>query len=453
MAGCYAGRGGFDSHPFPPLVKKTWRVACLFYIKWKSFKKLIRIGTGLIMETTSTFENDLEPLNDFIRSFILIESITTGRREDRFKVRYIGNLKNPEQSESTFDQIENKAKNYKFSVLMTEENNKHVVYLMDEFPTTKKSNPRTNLILFIITLISVLVTGGLFSTQTLPEKLDLQALWLIVQNGWPFAISILAILGAHEMGHYIMGRKHGVNVTLPYFIPLPIISPFGTMGAFINMKSIPKNKKQLFDIAIAGPLSGIIVAIPIIILGLSMSHVEALPAQIPAGGGLQMEGNSLLYLGLKYLVFGKLLPDPQSFAGVHPLLFWIRYFFTGHPFPFGGYDVMIHPVAWAGWAGILVTALNLIPIGQLDGGHVLTSVLGKKARKLTPIFLVLMGLLGFAWSGWWFWAVLLLFLNQVPSQMKDTVTPLDPARKKLSILMLVLFILVFTPVPLVIVMG
>jgi membrane-associated protease RseP (regulator of RpoE activity) len=178
-----------------------------------------------------------------------------------------------------------------------------------------------------------------------------------------------------------------------------------------------------------------------------------LPTQIPTGAGLQMEGNSLLYLGLKYLVFGQLFPDPQSFSGLHPFLFWIRYFFTGQPFPFGGYDVMIHPVAWAGWAGILVTALNLIPIGQLDGGHVLTSVLGEKAKKLTPIFLVLMGLLGFAWSGWWFWAVLLLFLNQVPSQMRDSVTSLDPTRKKLSILMLILFILVFTPVPLVVIMG
>lgn len=384
---------------------------------------------------------------------MLVESITTGRKEDKWQVRYIGNLKTPEQSETTFDLIEKRAKNYKFSILLTEENNKHVLYLLDEFPSAKKSNPRTNLILFIITLISVLVTGGIFSTPTLPEEFNLQAILLIAKNGWPFAISILAILGAHEMGHYIAGRKHDVNVTLPYFIPLPIISPFGTMGAFINMKSIPKNKKQLFDIAIAGPLSGIIVAIPIIILGLSMSHVEMLPAQIPAGSGLQMEGNSLLYLGLKYLVFGELLPNPQSFAGLHPVIFWLRYFFTGQPFPFGGYDVMIHPVAWAGWAGILVTALNLIPIGQLDGGHVLTSVLGKKARKLTPVFLVIMGLLGFAWSGWWFWAFLLLFLNQVPSQMKDSVTPLDPTRKKLSILMLVLFILVFTPVPLVILMS
>lgn len=405
------------------------------------------------METHSFLENDLHPLHDYVRNFLIVESITTGRKEDKWLIRYIGNLKNPEESEMAFEAIEKRAKLYKFSALLTEENNKHVIYLLDEIPAAKKSNPRTNLVLFIITIISVLVTGGIFSTPTLPEKFDLPAILLIAKNGWPFAIAILTILGAHEMGHYIAGRKHGVNVTLPYFIPLPIISPFGTMGAFINMKSIPKNKKQLFDIAIAGPISGIIVAIPIIILGLSLSQVEMLPTQIPADSGLQMEGNSLLYLGLKYLVFGKWLPNPQSYAGLNPIIYWLRYFFTGQPFPFGGYDVMIHPVAWAGWAGILVTSLNLIPIGQLDGGHVLTAVFGKKARKLTPVFLVIMGLLGFAWSGWWFWAFLLVFLNQIPSQMKDSVTQLDPARKKLSILMLILFILVFTPVPLVIIMG
>ena len=405
------------------------------------------------METHSDFEFDLQPLHDYIRSYMIIESITSGKKEDKWQLKYVGTLKNPDDSESTFDQIENKVKNYKFSALLTEENNKHVLFLVDEIPTGKKPNPRTNLILFILTLISVLVTGGIFSSQTLPEELNFQAIIQIIQNGWPFAISILAILGAHEMGHYIAGKRHGVNVTLPYFIPLPIISPFGTMGAFINMKSIPKNKKQLFDIAIAGPISGIIIAIPIIILGLSLSQVEMLPTQIPENSGLQMEGNSLLYLGLKYLVFGELLPQPQSYSGMHPVIYWLRYFFTGQPFPFGGYDVMIHPVAWAGWAGILVTALNLIPIGQLDGGHVLTSVFGRKARRVTPIFLVLMGLLGFAWSGWWFWAFILIFLGQIPSQMKDSVTKLDPFRKKLSVFMLILFILVFTPVPLVILMG
>ena len=405
------------------------------------------------METHSFLENDLQPLHDFIRSYMIIESITTGRKEDKWLVRYIGNLKNPEQSESAFDAIENRAKNYKFSALLTEESNKQVVYLLDEIPAAKKSNPRTNLVLFIVTIISVLVTGGIFSTPTLPEKFDFQAIMLIAKNGWPFAIAILAILGAHEMGHYIAGKKHGVNVTLPYFIPLPIISPFGTMGAFINMKSIPKNKKQLFDIAIAGPISGIIVAIPIIILGLSLSQVEMLPTQIPVDSGLQMEGNSLLYLGLKYLVFGEWLPNPQSYAGLNPIIYWLRYFFTGQPFPFGGFDVMIHPVAWAGWAGILITSLNLIPAGQLDGGHILYTLLGpRNAKRALPIILAALVILGFFWSGWWFWAFLIFLLGRAHAEPLDQITRLDSRRKILGILALIVFILVFTPVPLMLLM-
>lgn len=405
------------------------------------------------MDQVSNIDFDFELLHNFMQKYMVVESITTGRREDFWRIRYIGELRNPDQSEKSFEEIENKAKTYQLSVLFGEENKKHVIYLVNQIPTPKKSNPKTNLFLFIATIFSVLITGGLFSTPTLPQKWNLQAVFEIIKNGWPFAIAIIAILGTHEMGHYIMGKKHGVHVTLPYFIPLPIISPFGTMGAFINMKSIPRNKKQLFDIAIAGPIAGIVVAIPIIILGLFLSKIEPLPLHVPTGSGFQMEGNSLLYLGLKYLVFGKLLPYPASYNGLPHIVYWIRYFFTGHPFPFGGLDVMIHPVAWAGWAGILVTSLNLIPIGQLDGGHVLTAVLGKNARKLTFIFIALMGLLGFVWNGWWFWAVLLLFLNQVPVQLQDSITPLDPKRKKIAFFMLILFILVFTPVPLVIMMG
>ena len=251
------------------------------------------------------------------------------------------------------------------------------------------------------------------------------------------------------MGHYFAGRYHKVNVTLPYFIPLPIISPFGTMGAFINMKNIPKNRKQLFDIGIAGPLSGLIVAIPVLLVGLSLSKIEPLPTSIVEGVNLQMEGNSLLYLFLKYLVFGEILPQPASYAGLSPFIYWLKYFFTGQPFPFGGMDVMIHPVAWAGWAGLFVTCMNLIPIGQLDGGHILASVMGEKSRKIYNVMLILMVLLGFAWNGWWFWAVLLFFLNRAPSQVYDEITILDQKRKMIAVLMLIIFILVFIPVPLI----
>ena len=387
---------------------------------------------------------------ELIRKYLVIQEFTIGKPQDYWKFRFRGTLRYPE-SGFEFDQIFEKLEPYYLKPLLKFEENQHVFYLVEKKSEPKASNPKINLILFIATLISVWITGGLLATGNQEFVSNSEKIKALLLDGWPFAISILAILGAHEMGHYVAGRIHGVHVTLPYFIPLPIISPFGTMGAFINMKSIPKNRKQLFDIGIAGPLSGLVITIPVLLLGLFLSKVEPLPYEITQGVGLQMEGNSLLYLFLKYLVFGKFLPEPSSFNGLHPILYWIKYFFTGQPFPFGGLDVMIHPVAWAGWAGLLVTSLNLLPVGQLDGGHILVSVFGEKVKKIFPFILAAMAALGFVWSGWWFWAALLFMLNRLPSQVYDSVTPLDQSRKSLAFLMLIIFIIVFIPVPIVVI--
>jgi membrane-associated protease RseP (regulator of RpoE activity) len=163
---------------------------------------------------------------------------------------------------------------------------------------------------------------------------------------------------------------------------------------------------------------------------------------------LLLEGNSILYLLSKYVVFGQFLPAPQSYGGVPPLLYWLRYYFTSQPLPIGGMDVWIHPVAWAGWAGLLVTALNLIPAGQLDGGHVIYVLVGKRAKLLVPFILGGLVLLGFVWQGWWLWAFLILMLGRVYAEPLDQITALDPPRKAVAVLGLIVFILVFTPVPL-----
>ena len=131
-------------------------------------------------------------------------------------------------------------------------------------------------------------------------------------------------------------------------------------------KEPPKNKRILLDIGIAGPLAGLVVAIPVLLLGLSLSRIDLITNLAP-GQGLQLEGNSILYLLSKYIIFGKWLPAPNSYSNLPPLIYWVRYFFTGQPLPWGGLDVQLNSIAWAGWAGLLVTALNLIPAGQLDG--------------------------------------------------------------------------------------
>jgi membrane-associated protease RseP (regulator of RpoE activity) len=212
------------------------------------------------------------------------------------------------------------------------------------------------------------------------------------------------------------------------------------MGAAILMRGIPKNKRVLFDIGVAGPLAGLVVAIPVLFIGLSLSTTTTLLAS-PNGF---LEGNSLFYLIAKYLSFGQWLPAP---AAPHGIFYWLQFFFTGSPIPFGGQDVLIHNVAFAGWAGLLVTALNLLPAGTLDGGHVIYALLGEKASKAFPYILGLLAVLGIFWSGWWIWAVLLLWLGRVHAEPLDQITPLDTSRRMLAVLVIILFVLTFSPVP------
>ena len=161
---------------------------------------------------------------------------------------------------------------------------------------------------------------------------------------------------------------------------------------------------------------------------------------------VSLEGNSILYLLAKFIVFGQWLPDPGGYEGLNPIIYWVRYFFTGLPRPLEGVD--LHPVAWAGWAGLLVTALNLIPAGQLDGGHIIYTLLGKKSRMVLPFVLIALIALGTVWSGWWLWALLIFLLGRVHAEPLDQITPLDPNRRVLAVFGLLVFILVFTPVPL-----
>jgi membrane-associated protease RseP (regulator of RpoE activity) len=278
-------------------------------------------------------------------------------------------------------------------------------------------------------------------------------------SGWPFALSMMGILFAHEMGHYIMCRYYKVPATLPYFIPAPFISPLGTLGAFIAMRGLPKNKRVLFDVGVAGPLAGLIIAIPVLFIGLSISHLDTIEPP-PPGMMSMLEGNSLFYLFSKYVVFGKLLPQPESMNGLPPVLYWLRYFFTAQPIPFNGLDVQIHNVALAGWAGLLVTALNLLPVGTLDGGHVAYGLFGEKARRIFPIAIgalialsVLPSLLtlslGAVNLSWLLWVFILFWLGNVRTQPLDDITPLDGKRRTLGFVMLVIFVLLFTPIPMV----
>jgi membrane-associated protease RseP (regulator of RpoE activity) len=216
------------------------------------------------------------------------------------------------------------------------------------------------------------------------------------------------------------------------------------MGAVIRMQEQPKNRRILLDIGIAGPLAGLVVAIPVLLIGLSQSHI----GPIVDTPGMFIEGNSLLYLLAKFAIFGQLLPAPASYGSLPPVLYWLSNFFTGLPVPIGGTDVFISPVAWAGWVGLLVTSLNLIPAGQLDGGHLMYVLFGsKRMRSFLPVILVVLGILGFFAVSWWLWLVILSFLGRLTDEPLDQITELDPGRRALAIFGVIVFFLVFIPVP------
>ena len=261
-----------------------------------------------------------------------------------------------------------------------------------------------------------------------------------------FAGTLMTILLCHELGHYVVGRRRGVAMSLPYFIPLPPGISLGTMGAVINMEKPIEDRNALFDVGAAGPIAGLVVAIPLLFVGLSLSEV----APSVAGKGTTIEGNSILYVLIKYIVFGRWLPGD-------------------------GVDVQLHPMAFAAWVGFLITAINLIPIGQLDGGHIAKSLLGERHEKLSARINIALPILGlvqgavmtviaqragadfwdtvqYAQSGavpWLFWGGLLFAMRQRADEYHPPVgdTPLTPGRRIAAIAMMVLMVLLFIPVP------
>lgn len=403
---------------------------------------------------------DLEILNNYVSRVFRVTDITTGDA-GKWLVRYRGSFLNDDTA-AAYDQLADLLKPYGLIPLFRKEEGTPLIYLTQP-PLIPPVKTRIFLhaLLFILTVFSMLLMGVDLPPEAFPADGSVPFLLLLkhIFTGWPFALSMMGILLAHEMGHYLACRYYGVPATLPFFIPAPLISPLGTLGAFIAMRGIPKNKRVLFDVGVAGPIAGLVIAIPVLFLGLSLSPLGPI-ARLTGGSSGFLEGNSIFYLFAKYVVFGKLLPEPASFNGLSPVLYWVRYFLSGQPIPFNGLDVQLDPVALAGWAGLLVTALNLVPVGTLDGGHVAYGLFGEKAQRIFPIaigtLIVLMFLpflLTFSFGSfnfsWLLWVFILFWLGNVRTQPLDDITPLDPPRRALGFAMLVVFVLLFTPIPMV----
>lgn len=388
---------------------------------------------------------DQETLNALVARFFRTDDVTLGHDPKEFIYRYRGQLLGPD-SALAYDQLAEGLRPYQLMPLFRkEENGGHLILIVPLPEKPEHPNPQTNIILFALTVLTVLMAGVTVPASVNPDdSLGLYVYMLThLASGLPFAVSLLAILLAHEFGHYFATRFHKMVASLPYFIPMPI-PPVGTLGAVIQMKEPPKNKRILLDIGIAGPLAGLVVAIPVLLYGLSISPVGL----IPNTPGNFIEGNSILYLAAKFAVFGKLLPAPASYGALPPVLYWLQYFFTGTPFPTGGSDVLLSPIAWAGWVGLLVTSLNLIPAGQLDGGHMIYVLLGgKRLRALLPIIQVTLAVLGFFSVSWWLWLAILSFFGRFTDEPLDQITELGPGRRLLAVFGILVFLLVFMPVP------
>ncbi len=383
-----------------------------------------------------------------IRQVMAVEEFTVGDQRHGYMLRVRGRL--VVESMEAFDRLDPIFLQEGVTLNLREEEGKETILALPGVVQPQPSNPWINALLFFLTVLSVLFAGALYGLEGAIDP-SLRGLVIAavknIPNGLSFALSLLAILLAHEFGHYLAARYHKTAVTLPYFLPFPG-SLFGTMGAFIRLKEPPKNRRVLLDIGLAGPLAGMAVALPVLIVGLSLSELGRLPLSPAAAAGHVLEGNSILYLVSKFLVTGQWLPAPLHYAGLSPSAYWLRYFFVGLPMPYGGMDVLLHPMAWAGWAGLLVTALNMIPAGQLDGGHTLYVLIGRAAGRIWPVIVVILALLGFVWSGWFIWAMMIFLLGRTHARPRDELTSLDPRRRFLAIFGLILFVLVFTPVPL-----
>lgn len=287
---------------------------------------------------------------------------------------------------------------------------------------------RLHLVLFVLTMLTTTLAGlvialaGQQSALYSVGRVGLYAALLkhpgLLFRALSYSIALLFILGFHEMGHYTFSRKFGINASLPYFIPVPPFIIFiGTLGAVIKIRSPILYRRPLVEIGAAGPIASFTLSIPITLIGLKLSTV----AMGPAPEGALVFHESIIFKLLSWVAFGGSLPDNSQ--------------------------LILHPLAFAGWLGFFVTALNLLPIGQLDGGHLAYALLGRRYRVFADAAFILLVPLGLLWPGWWVWAVLLIILGRKHPVVRDQDQPLSTRERLLIYSSLVIFVLCFMPKP------
>lgn len=323
--------------------------------------------------------------------------------------------------EQNFDDLREEMAQHNYIPMILYDKGEHIVTVAKK-PTSKYRSTRVNLAMLIITLFSTILAGTIeWGGYENVATRDMFAPTTIMMGALTFALPLMSILSVHELAHYFAARRRNVAASLPFFIPS--IPPLGTFGAFISLRDPIPNKKTLLEVGVAGPLAGFLLTIPIGILGLILTNdgAKLAPINVPPGGITTLI-LPVFYSGLQYLV------------------------------PLKG-DFLVHPTAFAAWVGFLVTALNLLPVGQLDGGHIARALLGSKARYFswaTIAALVALGLSG-VYLGWLLFAVIILFLGARHPPPLNDITKLDVKRKALGLAAFVVLVVAFVPIPLVLV--
>jgi len=345
-------------------------------------------------------------------------------RAEEFMAFFVDLPSDEEETLHRFNLLRNELKARNLVPFLRMINGEYVIMVAYKPPV--KGRPEwVNISLFIITIFTTMLSGSLLfieeSNLTAGEIIGEMLSPANLFNGLIFfSIPLMAILGIHELGHYFASRRHGVAASLPFFIPLPPnpILPLGTMGAVISMREPIPDRRTLLDIGVAGPIAGFIVSIPVLLIGLALSSIVSL-SELPQGS--VMLGDNLLIV-----IFSKLMFNVPS-----------------------GYTISLHPTALAGWVGLLVTAINLLPAGQLDGGHVARAVLREKHRYISFATIIALAAMSFMGIGnWLFMLLLLVFLlgTEHPPALNEYIS-LDTKRKILALIALLIFILSFTPMP------
>jgi membrane-associated protease RseP (regulator of RpoE activity) len=319
----------------------------------------------------------------------------------------------PTLLEQNFEDLREEMGKNGYIPMITYDKGEHIITVAKK-PTKKYRSSYVNIGLLVATFLTMVIAGALDWGGYADEPFTLNT---VLMGMLTFTLPLMAILGIHELGHFFMARRRKVAASMPFFIPS--IPPLGTFGAFISLRDPIPNKKSLMEIGVAGPIAGLLMAIPFGIIGLMLTNSEARVVPLNVGSeGVMGISFPLLYMWLEQLV------------------------------PISG-DYLMHPTAFAAWVGFLVTALNLLPVGQLDGGHVARALLGARAKYLSWVTVAVLVAIGFFYTGWLLFALLILFLGARHPPPLNDITPLDMKRKAVGVLAFLILVVAFVPIPMI----